>query len=172
MNPKITGVGLNTFYNTTNLNISGTTSVVILQKVLIPAGTYINGDLLIAQALFQKTGSTGTFTYRLWASPNDPAISGLTGAIQILIRGTSAGQLYIDMGGRHLYIKNASGGGSGIELGTEVANPAAGMFSEMRSSVASNLAINWNEVVWIFASGQLASSADRLNHLYLKIWEY
>jgi hypothetical protein len=172
MNPKITGVGPNTFYNTTSVGISGTSGVVILQKVLIPAGTYTNGDLLIAQALFEKIGSAGTFTYRLWASPNDPTGSGLTGAIQILVRATSSGNLYIDMGGRHLYIKNASGGGSGIELGTEASDPLTGLFSEMRSSVASNLAINWNADVWIFASGQLASTADRLNHLYLKIWEY
>jgi hypothetical protein len=172
MNPKVTGVGLNTFYNTTAVNISGSTSVTLLQQVKIIGGTYTNGDLLIAQALFQKTGSAGTFTHRLWASPNNPTISGTTGAIQILVRSTNATNRCIDMGGRHLYIKNSSGGGSGIELGTEAVDPSAELFSEMRSAAAANLAINWNNDVWIFATGQLASSADRISHLYLKIWEY
>ena len=172
MNTKVTNVGINKFYNFIPKTISGTTGVVILQKVLIPAGTYTVGDLLIIQSLFQKIGSGGTFTYRIWASPNDPDISGTTGAIQILIRGTLAGNLYIDSGGRHLYIKNSSGGGSGIELGTEVHDPNTALYSEMRSAVGSNLAINWSNDVYVFVSGQLSSSRDRINHLYLKIWEY
>ncbi len=172
MNPKITGVGLNTFYNITQKTITSSTALTVLQKVFIPGGTYAAGDLVIANALYGKTGSAGTFTHRLYASPNDPDVSGITGALQLLIRATSAAQLYIDMGGRHLYIKNASGGGSGIELGTEMASTTTAIFSEMRATGSSNVAINWNNGVYIFSTGQLTSTADRIDQYYLKIWEY
>ena len=76
------------------------------------------------------------------------------------------------MGGRHLYIKNASGGGSGIELGTELAATTTSIFNEMRSTGASNVAINWQNNMYIFMYGQLSSSADSVTQEYLKIWEY
>ena len=157
--------------DTTARNISGTTTETVLSRVKVPAGTYAAGDLIIVNALWGKTGSAGTFTHKLWASPNDPSSSGTSGAIQLWTRGTVAGNLYIDHG-RHLYIKNASGGGSGIELGTELAATGTALFSEMRSSTTSNVAINWTNDVWVFCTGQLASSADRISQYYLKIWEY
>lgn len=173
MNPKINGVGLNTFYNADDSTVlTGTTIQTPLLSVLVPAGTYTNGDLIILQALYSKVGSAGAFTHRFYASPNNPAVSGITGAIQLLIRGTSASNTYIDSGGRHLYIKNASGGGSGIELGTELAAPGTALFHEMRSAFAANVAINWNADVYIFSTGTLSNTSDRIVQQYLKIWEY
>lgn len=172
MNPKITGVGLNTFYNVTPVTLTGTTTATLLQKILIPGGTYAAGDLLIINALFGKTGTANVFTWTLYSSPNDPSVSGISGATQLAVRGVGSTRLFIDMGGRHLYIKNASGGGSGIELGTELAATTTSIFNEMRSTGASNVAINWQNNMYIFMYGQLSSSADSVTQEYLKIWEY
>jgi hypothetical protein len=72
MNPKISGVALNPFYNTTVKTITGSTALTILQKVFVPAGTYEAGDLLIVNMLIGKIGAAGAFTYYLYSSPNDP----------------------------------------------------------------------------------------------------
>jgi len=173
MNPKITGVGINTFYNANDsTTLTGTLTETVLLSVLVPAGTYTAGDLLILQALYSKIGTSGNFTHKFYASPNNPDVSVISGALLLLIRSVASSNLYIDSGGRHLYIKNASGGGSGIELGTEVATPSTGLFSEMRSSGASNVAINWNNDVYIFCTGTLSNTSDRVVQRYLKIWEY
>jgi hypothetical protein len=171
MNSKISGRALNPFYNTTVKTITGSTALTILQKVFVPAGTYEAGDLIIVNMLMGKIGSASSFTHWLYASPNDPDVSGITGAIQLWVRGTGAAQLYIDHG-RHLYIKNTTGGGSGIELGTEVLAVGTAVFSEMRSGTTSNVAINWSNGVYLFMAGQLASSSDRIDQYYLKIWDY
>jgi len=171
MNPKISGVALNPFYNTTVKTITGSTALTILQKVFVPAGTYEAGDLLIVNMLIGKIGATGAFTYYLYSSPNDPDVSGITGATQLSVRVTSNANLFIDQG-RHLYIKNTTGGGSGIELGTELAAVGTQIFNEMRSATTSNVAINWSNGVYLFVAGQLVISSDRIDQYYLKIWDY
>jgi hypothetical protein len=171
MNPKISGVALNPFYNATVKTITGTTALTILQKVFVPAGTYEAGDLLIVNMLIGKIGTAGTFTYYLYSSPNDPDVSGISGATQLSVIGTASTSLFIDQG-RHLYIKNTTGGGSGIELGTELAAVGTALFNEMRSATTSNVAINWSNGVYLFVAGQLVSSADRIDQYYLKIWDY
>ncbi len=171
MNPKVTGVGINTFIDTTTRSISSSAAQTVMSRVKVPGGTYTAGDLIIVNCLWGKTGTAGIFSHKLWFSPNDPGTSGTTGATQLWDRGTSATSQYIDHG-RHLYIKNASGGGSGIELGTELAATNVGLFSELRSTTTSNVAINWTNDVWIFCTGQLASASDSISQWYLKIWEY
>ncbi len=171
MNPKITGVGTNTFVDITTRTVSGTTTQTVLSRILIPAGTYTSGDLIIVNALWGKTGTAGSSTHKLWWSPNDPGSSGVTGATQLWTRGQGSGTNYIDHG-RHLYIKNASGGGSGIELGTELASTSTSIASEYRSTGSSNIAINWTNDVWIFCTFQCNSAGDSASQLYLKIWEY
>ena len=171
MNPKISGIALNPFYNTTVKSITGTTNLTVLQKVFVPAGTYEAGDLIIVNMLIGKTGTAGGFTYYLYSSPNDPDVSGISGATQLWVRGVNNTSLYIDQG-RHLYIKNTTGGGSGIELGTELAAVGTSIFNEMRSSTTSNVAINWSNGVYLFIAGNMASSADRIDQYYLKIWDY
>ena len=171
MNPKISGVALNPFYNTTVASITGTTNLTVLQKVFVPAGTYEAGDLIIVNMLIGKTGTAGTFTYYLYSSPNDPSVSGISGATQLSVRGVNSAHLYIDQG-RHLYIKNTTGGGSGIELGTELAAVGTQIFNEMRSSTQTNIGINWSNGVYLFVAVQLANAADTIQQHYLKIWDY
>ena len=171
MNPKISGVALNPFYNTTVASITGTTNLTVLQKVFVPAGTYEAGDLIIVNMLIGKTGTAGTFTYYLYSSPNDPSVSGISGATQLSVRGVNSAHLYIDQG-RHLYIKNTTGGGSGIELGTELAAVGTQIFNEMRSSTQTNIGINWSNGVYLFVAVQLANATDTIQQHYLKIWDY
>ena len=171
MNPKISGVALNPFYNTTVASITGTTNLTVLQKVFVPAGTYEAGDLIIVNMLIGKTGTAGTFTYYLYSSPNNPDVSGISGATQLSVRGVNSAHLYIDQG-RHLYIKNTTGGGSGIELGTELAAVGTQIFNEMRSSTQTNIGINWSNGVYLFVAVQLANATDTIQQHYLKIWDY
>ena len=171
MNPKISGVALNPFYNATVASITGTTNLTVLQKVFVPAGTYEAGDLIIVNMLIGKTGTAGTFTYYLYSSPNDPSVSGISGATQLSVRGVNSAHLYIDQG-RHLYIKNTTGGGSGIELGTELAAVGTQIFNEMRSSTQTNIGINWSNGVYLFVAVQLANATDTIQQHYLKIWDY
>ena len=171
MNPKISGVALNPFYNTTVASITGTTNLTVLQKVFVPAGTYEAGDLIIVNMLIGKTGTAGTFTCYLYSSPNNPDVSGISGATQLSVRGVNSAHLYIDQG-RHLYIKNTTGGGSGIELGTELAAVGTQIFNEMRSSTQTNIGINWSNGVYLFVAVQLANATDTIQQHYLKIWDY
>ena len=172
MNPKISGVALNPFYNTTVASITGTTNLTVLQKVFVPAGTYEAGDLIIVNMLIGKTGTAGTFTYYLYSSPNDPSVSGISGATQLSVRGVNSAHLYIDQG-RHLYIKNTTGGGSGIELGTELKSTTEDTPTDMSSGLSSNVAINWSNGVYLFTTGTITNvGGESITQLYLKIWDY
>jgi len=169
MNTKISGKGLNSFYNTTPVTVTGTSVQTVLQSVFIPAGTYEAGDLLIVRSLMSHTG-TENVTNRLYSSPNDPSVSGITGATQLWI---SIQFRSFFPCGRHLYIKNTTGGGSGIELGTELKSTSEDTLTDMSSGLSSNIAINWSNGVYLFTTGTITNvGGESITQLYLKIWDY
>ena len=169
MNPKISGRALNPFYNTTPVTVSGTGVQTVLQSVFIPAGTYEAGDLLIVRSLISHTGVENV-TNRLYSSPNDPAVSGITGATQLWYSVQFRGFLACS---RHLYIKNTTGGGSGIELGTELKSTTEDTPTDMSSGLSSNVAINWSNGVYLFTTGTITNvGGESITQLYLKIWDY
>ena len=166
---KYNGNWINDLINYGVSSHTGNTTNTVLMSVVVPANTFRAGDLIYLDAMFDKTGSAGTWTLRYyWVSGSTATLSG---AILISTRGISAGNLFGTQN-RRLYVRTANGTGSGLTLGTETIASATGLFNDYRSEAISNLAINWTVTGTIFCAVQLTSSGDTVRQHYLKIWEY
>jgi len=160
---------INKFF-ATGSSLSTPVTQTIMSEITIPANTYKSGDILALNSMFGKVGISQSFTIRYYW--NTGTTANLSGALAVSIRGISAGSQFATHD-RRLLIRTAAGTGSGILLGTEVANAGTGHANDYTPTTSSNLAIDWTVDGCIFITGQLAlSSTDTLNCLYLKIWEW
>lgn len=163
------GKWINKLYEYGTTTHTGNTTNTILESVLVPANTYRDGDHILLDGMFGKTGTANIWFIRFyWVAGSTPTLSGAT---QLSIRGMGSTNLFT-IQNRRLYIRTADGTGSGFTLGTEVAAAGSGLYNDYRSEGVSNLALDWTVDSCVFCTVQLNNSSDIGTQYYLKIWEW
>jgi hypothetical protein len=148
-------------------SVTGTTAITILSSVTIPANKYRAGDFLLLDSMLNRTGTAASFTVRYyWVAGSTPT---LTGAIQISSRTCGSTITYFG-NQRRIYIRTADGTGTGLAQGTEVTLDS--IFTDTRSFVKSNVAINWTVTGTLMVTAQLTNTGSTVRSYYLKIWEW
>jgi hypothetical protein len=150
---------------TDGINI--TTSLVLLSSIYIPPNTFTTGDYLSLEGMYSKYGVTNTSNLRFYYNTGDT----LTGAIQIGNTQLTATEGYF-LFNRKLFIADASGGGSGNSIGTQVIFSTTNYESDHQAGTRSNLPINWTSDVYILCTGDVSNPSDTIESYGFKIYTY
>jgi hypothetical protein len=141
-------------YRTTNLTdtttISGST-LQLLYSQLIPANTFIDGDIVRVSWRGQKLSAVGPNTASLYIN----TASSLSGATLLGIYTSTVNVRMIQMD-RKLYVKNAT---TNTEM-YSIAQPSAGEWTANPTSLFTTSSINWAINQYIIAANQLQSGSD------------
>jgi hypothetical protein len=141
-------------YRTTNLTdtttISGST-LQLLYSQLIPANTFIAGDIVRVSWRGQKLSAVGPNTASLYIN----TASSLSGATLLGIYTSTVNVRMIQMD-RKLYVKNAT---TNTEM-YSIAQPSAGEWTANPTSLFTTSSINWAINQYIIAANQLQSGSD------------
>ena len=141
-------------YRTTNLTdtttISGST-LQLLYSQLIPANTFIAGDIVRVSWRGQKLSAVGPNTASLYINTT----SSLSGATLLGIYQSTVNVRMIQMD-RKLYVKNAT---TNTEM-YNIAQPSAGEWTANPTSLFTTSSINWAVNQYIIAANQLQSGSD------------
>ena len=141
-------------YRTTNLTdtttISGST-LQLLYSQLIPANTFIAGDIVRVSWRGQKLSAVGPNTASLYIN----TASSLSGATLLGIYASTVNVRMIQMD-RKLYVKNAT---TNTEM-YSIAQPSAGEWTANPTSLFTTSSINWAVNQYIIAANQLQSGSD------------
>ena len=171
---KYNGQANNEIFTGVSASHTGNTTQTILCSVNIPANRYADGDLIMIDSMFVKTGSGALTTpqYKFyWVAG---LTASLTGAIQISQRGLANGNIFVTYNKR-MYIRTADGTGFGHTSGTELLLTGSNAFSDFNpggvDSQVSNIAINWTIDGTIFAT-IVQPAAETTTQYYIKIWEF
>lgn len=143
-----TGPGL-VYKSTTNSTaISGTTSNLVADSRLIPANTYIVGDIVDFAVRAIKTGTSAGYNLRVYINGTS-SISG--GTITAFYGSTTATNIFLELN-RSLFIKSSTS--------TEVLSPTGFVLdSSAITSVVSGLNIDWTTDQYLVFALQLGTQS-------------
>lgn len=132
------------------------TGTVILSSVLIPANTFAVNDVIQIEHVIQKSGTSGTLTWRYYYNTSNS----LTGATQLAVRGEGSTNVFLP-GMRKMAIRSTTNN-------TFICNTAAGFYTDFQTitSAPSTVSLNWTVDSYIILSMQ---GADNARTLYLKV---
>jgi hypothetical protein len=148
--------------------VTGFTGEFVFSRILIPANTFINGDVITVEGIFECSGSSSVKMY---------VGSGLTPSTSTQISTTTFGtsQQFITHS-RTLHIVRANGvmTGTSPDRGTIVPSTGTSLVNEFESTPTSILSIDWTQDRYVFFTGTLLSTpAGRyINQYSMKIWTY
>jgi hypothetical protein len=167
---KINGIDLRPFTDATTHTVGLTTTNTKTASILIPGGTFVEGDVFDVEAMFFKSNTNGTFTTRLYYNTSDS----LTGASQLGIRNTTNNTILYQHFYRRFSIRNSSGSGSGIELGTECYRTTTSQANDLEVGILalSNVAIDWTSDVYLIFAVQLSATLTSVSQRFAKVWTY
>lgn len=132
---------------------SNSTSEVVLDYFLIPAGTVTAGNVLEVKSCLAKTGTAGAMTHRLRIHT-----ASSLGGTQIAINSPAAGIIWTFIS-RNIAVKANSGANSAYIYNTTSAAPT----DEGNASAArTGLTVDWTVDNYILITGQLANAADSM----------
>lgn len=155
VSPPSTGI-VNNF---TTTNITGTVAETILSTILIPANTFKLYDIIDIESRLRKTNSNATATIRIRTNTSQS----LTGAVLIgTFTSTLASDSYIPIF-RRIVIKD-------LTSGTEFADATStNIVNDLNNNtlVYSNTAIDWTVNQYIILTGQLGSTSDIMNLMFI-----
>jgi hypothetical protein len=147
------------FKNSTLALVTGTTTQTILQSVLIPANTFVAGDLLETLVRGVKSGTAGINTFRF----NINTSLSLVGMTTLYSVNMAAGSTYIQTERTYNIINattNTQSFGITSTLTTDTQNS---------STAVSTLAIDWTVNQYFFVTGQLANTGDTFTSNFILI---
>ena len=136
--------------NTDTTTISGST-LQLLYSQLIPANTFIAGDIVRVSWRGQKLSAVGPNTASLYINTT----SSLSGATLLGIYTSTVNVRMIQMD-RKLYVKNAT---TNTEM-YNIAQPSVGEWAANPTSLFTTSSINWAVNQYIIAANQLQSGSD------------
>lgn len=143
--------------NYTSLNITGTTAETVLSTVLVPGNTFKQYDIIDLESRLRKTGNGGLATIRIRVGTT---VS--TGATLLATyTSTSVLHTFIPIF-RRFVIKNISTGTECMPATTSAPNDITQLLV-----INSNISVDWTVNQYIIVTGQLNSSADTMNCLYI-----
>lgn len=157
------GISLIPIETTTDGTVTSGVSITVSSVLAIPGGTYGSGITLDIMAVSRKTGANGTLAMRFYANTTpdlsgSPILLGQGSFIASNLQGTLQ---------RLLRIKVADGTGAGTEItsaGTTNILDYSGV-----GAASQNVAINWNNTVYIIATNACGSGSDSARTSLLKI---
>jgi hypothetical protein len=156
------------FTNSTKYGYTGVTGESILSRILIPANTFKNGDVITVEGVFDCSGSTGIDIYIGSATT-------IATSTNIMTRGFGTVQTYQTQS-RTLHIVRANGDMTGVspDRGTIVTSTSLGLFNEFYSSPVDIHSIDWTQDKYVFFTGTLYTSpaVRYFNQYSMKIWTY
>lgn len=165
---KINDINLRNYnYGAASVSHTGSVTQTKLMSILIPANTFMAGDLINMEAILQKTGTSGSIYWRFYWNSSDT----INGAIQLAVRGIRATNRFT-VASRRMSIRTANGGGSTPEVGTELIDTTTGFYNEFNSGAISNVALNWTIDSYLMTSIVLGNASDTVIQNSLKIWTY
>jgi hypothetical protein len=143
--------------------ISGTLNT-YCNGILIPAGTYTSGSVLVLTANPLKAGVVGTLTARFYANTTNDLVGSpvLLGTSPV-----SAAAFRTFTFQRILAVVVQDGTGTG----TSVTDNTAGQVNDFtqRLNANSSVAVNWNNDVYLIIALQLSSGTDNGNCRYMLV---
>ncbi len=172
---KFNDNGINDIFTGVSASHTGSTTETILCSVNIPANRYAVGDMIAIDSMLEKSGNGLSLSpvYKFYWVAGSTAT--LTGAITLSTRGINLTGTYVILHYRRMYIRTLNGTGAGYTLGTEMADPAQGIFNDYDpGSVVlspSNISIYWTIDGTIFATITQPSVCTTTQY-YIKIWEF
>jgi len=156
------------FTNSTKYGVTGFTGESILSWILIPANTFINGDVTSVSGIFSYSGAS---TIKMYVG----SATTISTSSQIMIRSFGSGQ-ECQTQSRTLHIVRANGDitGTSPDRGTIVPSTGSSIYDEFESTTTSTLSIDWTQDRYVFFTGTLLSTpAGRYIDQYsMKIWTY
>lgn len=165
---NINGINVRNYnYSGSSVSHTGSVTETKLMSILIPANTFMAGDLITIDSIFVKTGTAGTYTYKFYWNSSDT----ISGAVQLGTRGIGSTNTFAK-GTRRMSVRTANGGGSAPEVGTEIMSTTTSLASEYQSNAISNVALNWTVDSYLMASITLGNASDSVAQYELKIWTY
>jgi hypothetical protein len=155
-------------------SISFNTAEAIAESILIPGGTYTQGDILILDVLCRRNTSGGGTTTTTWRARFNTSNS-LSGATQIAAGGQNTGSNGSGTLSTHYtrtyHIAVAAGTGDGT-LGYATTTDADNDWyvNNNNNNLSVTLGINWNNDVYILLTAQNTSALDTswIQGYYLK----
>lgn len=155
--PNVTTI--NNFLGSEN---STSTSEVVLSSLLIPASSFTTSDIFTIDTRMRKNNANGILTTRIRIGTGqttaDPQVAIFTTA--------SAASTYAPLS-RDIKITSSTGTSEVFDTATSTAIDGA-----YSGTSLSNVSINWNVDNYISVTGQLASSADQMNCMYIYVRQY
>lgn len=147
------------YKNSTLSTVTGTTAQTILQSILIPANTFVAGDVVEVLVRGVKGGSAGTNAFRF----NINTSLSLVGMTTLYSVTMAAGGTFIQIE-RTYNIINATTNTQSFGITSTLATD-----SQNSSTAVSTLAIDWTVNQYFFVSGQLANTGDSFTSNFILI---
>jgi len=158
---------LNSDISTGGESATSSLSVTKLSSFFIEPNTFTTGDYISFGGMFGRGGINNTVTAYLYLSTGDT----LTGAIQVGLRSITTAQSFFYLS-RRLYITNNTGGGSGNNVGTQLIITSSGFIDDYRTSLTSDIAVDWTSDIYFITAGGVANAADIITSYGLKVFKY
>lgn len=171
---KINDINLRNFTDATTYSNASilSTPEVKTASILIPANTFKAGDLISLESMFWKNNTTGTFTWKYYYNTSDS----LVGATQLATFTSASNTIVFSHGYRRLSIIVANGGGSGIDLGSEILSTTQNISTDLTGGLGlttmDNVAINWTANVYLICSLQNSTIGTTTSQRFFKVWTY
>jgi hypothetical protein len=155
----------NPFIATQTTVTASTTSVsnVLMGSVLIPANTFVVGDVVRCYAMYEKVGANAAATVRFYANTTND----LSGSPVLLGVYTPA---VASAGGYPLFRKYTINATSGSNtFGYNTSTTTQGNDTQPIATALEIFNLNWTSDLYLIASANVGSASDTLTFRYLKV---
>ena len=143
----------------TTENITGTTTEKVLSAVLIPAGTFVTGDVIGIETRLRTSGTNGSKTIRIRIGTTVNTSAELAAETVSLTNSHT----FIPLS-RMMAIKN----GDDTELITNTQNPTSDIGVSYDSFIDYTLlTTDWTVANYIIVTGQLSHEEDTMNCMHI-----
>lgn len=164
---NLNGVTSSVISNTLDVGTSNTSLTFLFSRVVY-ANTFKEGDFISFDGMFDRqNGVLGTMVARLYINTADAT---LTGAIQVGTRTMTTSDNFCYLS-RKLFIANATGGGTGNSVGTQVISSVSNL-DDYQSGIRTNLAIDWTIDQYLILAGFVTNSGDFINANSLTVYKF
>lgn len=157
----------NGYIGTNTDNNTSSTTITLLGSFEINPNTYTTNDYVSFGALFSNNSTVSGCNFYLYIN----SANTLTNAIQLgkYSASTSDGLVYLN---RRILIKNSTGGGTGVNQGTQVITNSLSSISDFTSSTTIPLSIDWTKAVNFIAAASTNNVSDLAWFYGFKVFKY